>query len=335
LKLLDKLPMSPQRALLRAQLLLEIGRLQWHGALLGSSFTLHDALRSLEASRSSLPAEAPPEVMGNLAAVTAGVCYDLGDLDALQRALADLTDVSRRLLNAGEPVSAARLLNDQAAVYMRLGDPVQATHLLSRSRELFERRVRDNPHDAVAVEELAETEHLFARLPLHAQIRPGREEEAYAMGVDHAQAAERTYQRLGQRAKVARVWETRGRLELRRSRLEAAHQSLAAAIEMQQQIGDVTGLARSTAALADLYMAAGRLGDAAALLADSIALNVEKGSPIGLAFNRRTFDLLSRTAAQAHGVGSERLQSAIADVAGRLSQAEAALGRLVLPGEMG
>jgi tetratricopeptide (TPR) repeat protein len=335
LQLLDGLPMSSQRALLRAQLLLEMGRLQWHGALLGSSFTLHDALRSLETARSSLPTEAPADVMGNLATVTAGVCYDLGDLDALQRALADLTAVSRLLLNVGEPVAAARLLNDQAAIYMRLGDPVQASHLLSRSRELFEKRTRDNPNDAVAVEELAETEHLFARLPLHAQLRPGREEDAYAMGLDHAQAAERAYQRLGQRGKVARVWETRGRLELGRRRLEAAHQSLAAAIELQQQLGDVMGLARSTAALADLYMAAGRPGDAVALLADSIALNVEKGSPIGLAFNRRTFGLLSRAAAQAHGAESERLQSAMEEVEGRLTQAEAALGRLILPGEMG
>jgi tetratricopeptide (TPR) repeat protein len=332
-KLLDKLPTSPPRALLRGQLLIEIGRLQWHSALLGTSFTLRDALVPLKAARSCLPSEVPPDVAGDLAAVTAGVCYDLGDLDALQQALADLTEVSRSLLDAGQPLMAARLLNDQAAVTLRLGDPVQAAYLLSQSRELFEHRVRDNPDDAVAIEELAETQHLFARLPLHAQIRPGREEEAYAMGLDHAQAAERAYQRLGQRDKLARVWETRGRLELRRQRLEAAHQALAAAIEIQQQLGDVIGLARSTAALAELCMTTGRLGDAAALLANAIALNVEKGSPIGLAFNRRTFELLSGTAAQAHGTGSESLHSAMSEVERRLVEAETMLGRLPLPGE--
>jgi len=333
LKLLDELPTSPQRALLRGQLLIEIGRLQWHSALLGSSFTLRDALASLEAARSFLPSEAPPDVAGHLAAVTAGVCYDLGDLDALQRALTDLTEVSRGLLGVGQPLLAAQLLNDQAAVYLRLGDPVQATYLLSRSCELFEHRVRDNPDDAVAVEELTETQHLFARLPLHAQIRSGREEEAYAMGLDHAQAAERAYQRLGQRGKLARVWETRGRLELRRRRLEAAHQALSAAIELQHQLGDVIGLARSTAALAELSLTTGRLGDAATLLANSIALNVEKGSPIGLAFNRQTFTLLSRAAAQAHGVKSERLRGAMSEVERRLVEAETVLGRLPLPGE--
>jgi tetratricopeptide (TPR) repeat protein len=228
---------------------------------------------------------------------------------------------------------AARLLNDQAAVMLRLGDPVQATYLLSQSRELFEQRVRDYPDDAVAIEELAETQHLFARLPLHAPIRPGREEEAYAMGLDHAQAAERAYQRLGQRGKLARVWETRGRLELRRRRLEAAHQALSAATQLQQQLGDVIGLARSTAALAELCLTTGRLGDAATLLANSIALNVEKGSPIGLAFNRRTFGLLSHTAIQTPGVERERLHSAMSEVERRLAEAETVLGRLPLPGE--
>ena len=37
LTLLDQLPAAPTHGLLRAQLLLEKGRLQWHGALLGSA----------------------------------------------------------------------------------------------------------------------------------------------------------------------------------------------------------------------------------------------------------------------------------------------------------
>jgi hypothetical protein len=60
---------------------------------------------------------------------------------------------------------AARLLNDQAAIYVSLGDPVRATHLLERPRELFEGRLRSHADDVMAVEELAETHHLLARLP--------------------------------------------------------------------------------------------------------------------------------------------------------------------------
>ena len=335
LQLLDTLPRSNRRALLRTQLLLERGRLQWHGALLGAPFTLQEALASLEDAGASLPPDAPPEVVAQLAAVTAGICYDLGELPALQQALATLTEQSRRLFHAGESLLATRLLNDQAAVYIRLGDPVRAAHLLTQSRQLFERLLRNNPNDTMAAEELAETDHLLARLPLHAQLRPGREAEASASGLEHAQTAERTYQRLGQHQKLARVWETMGRLELQRGQLPAAQERLAAALELQQQLGDVTGLARSTAALANLYVRTGQLGDAMALLANSITLNFEKGSPIGLAFNRRALDALANVAGQAHGPETESVRSALAEVESRLVQAESVLGRLVLPGEAG
>jgi hypothetical protein len=333
LKLFDNLPPSQRRALLRAQLLLEKGRLQWHGALLGAPFTLQEALASLHTARESLPDDAPPEVVGQVAAVIAGICYDLGDLPALQKALETLTESSRRLLEAGASLLATRLLNDQAAVYVRLGDPVRATHLLSKSHELFEGLLRQNPNDTVALEELAESDHLLARLPLHVQIRPGRETEAYASGLEHARAAERAYQRLGQQQQLTRVWETMGRLELQRGQLQAAQERLAAAFDRQRQMGDVTGLARSAAALADLFVRAGRPGEAIALLADSITLNFEKGSPIGLAFNRRAFATLSQAAAQVQGPEAEGLRGALREVESRLTQAEAVLGRLVLPGE--
>lgn len=335
LKLCDELPASNRCALLRAKLLLEKGRLQWHGALLGTSFTLQEALASLETAKSSLPNDAPPEVGGQVAAVLAGICYDLGDLEALQGALMTLTETSRHLLNTGESLLAASLLNDQAAVYMRLGDPVRATHLLSKSHELFEGLLQRNPNDATAVEELAETDHLLARLPLHVQIRPGREADAYAGGLEHAQAAERVYQRLGRRQPLARVWETMGRLELQRGQAREAQERLAGALDLQRQIGDVTGLARSAAALADLFVQVGRPGEAIALLADSITLNFEKGSPIGLAFNRRAFEALAQAAAPVQGPEAERLRSALQEVESRLSQAESVLGRLVLPGEFG
>jgi hypothetical protein len=52
-------------------------------------------------ANNSLPDDVPPEVVEQLAAVTAGVCYDVGDQEALQRALAELGESSRRLVQAG------------------------------------------------------------------------------------------------------------------------------------------------------------------------------------------------------------------------------------------
>ena len=73
-------------------------RLQWHGALLGSAFTLQEALASLEAAKASLLDDAPPEIVAQLAAVTAGVCYDIGDQGALQHALVELQASSHQLV---------------------------------------------------------------------------------------------------------------------------------------------------------------------------------------------------------------------------------------------
>jgi tetratricopeptide (TPR) repeat protein len=316
-------------------LLLEKGRLQWHGALLGSAFTLQEALASLEAAKASLPDDVPPEVVEQLAAATAGVCYDMGDPGALQHALAELHESSHRLVQAGAILPAAGLLNDQAAVYMRLGDPVRATYLLSQAHERFEHHLRQHPKDVMVLAELAETKHLLARLPLHVQVPPGREEESYGRGLEHARAAEDIYQRLGQQRELTRVWETIGRLALQQGHLEVAQERLMAAHNLQQQLGDVAGLARSTAALADVCMLARQFDNAVALLANSIVLNVDKGSPIGLAFNRHALGALANAAAQAHGPDAERLRSAVADLASRLAQAEAVLGRAGLPGEAG
>jgi tetratricopeptide (TPR) repeat protein len=334
LRLLEQLPGSAQRALLRAKLLLEMGRVQWHGAVLGAPFTLRAALESLQAARASLPDAAPRKVAGELATLTAGVCYDLGDLSSLELALQELTTVSRQLLEAGDATLAARLLNDQAAVYVRLGDPVRATHLLSRSRELFGGLLRENPDEPSILEELAQTEHLLARLPLHAQLRPGRESDAYAVCLDHAAAAERAYRGLDMRRELARIWETMGRLELGRERLEPARQRLSAALQLQRESGDVTGLARSTAALADVYVKADRPDEAVGLLAESVTLNFEKGSPIGLAFNRRAFQMLIDAVRRMRRPPTERLQEMLAELERRLAEAEAVLGKLTLPGDL-
>jgi tetratricopeptide (TPR) repeat protein len=335
LTLLDQLPISAAHALLRTQFLLERGCLQWHGALLGSAFTLQEALASLEAAQASLPDDAPLEVVEQLAAVTAGVCYDVGDREALQRALVELQESSHRLVQAGAVLPAARLLNDQAAIYMRVGDLVRATYLLSQAHERFEHHLRQHPEDAMAGEELAGTKHLLARLPLHVQVPPGHEEESYIRGLEHARAAETIYQRLGQQRPLTHVWETMGRLALQRGELEVAQERLTAAFNLQRQLGDVTGLARSTAALATLCLRAGQLDQAVALLANSITLNAEKGSPIGLAFNRHTLGALMKAAAQVHSPGTEQLRGALADLENRLAQAESVLGRVELPGVAG
>jgi tetratricopeptide (TPR) repeat protein len=335
LLLLDHLPTSPSQALLRTQLLLEKGRLQWHGALLGAAWTLQEALASLETAKASLPDHVPPEVVEQVAAATAGVCYDLGDQGALQQALAELQESSHRLVQAGAMLLAARLLNDQAAVYMRLGDPVRATYHLSQAHERFEHHLRQHPEDAMALEELAETKHLLARLPLHVQVPPRYAEESVVRGLEHARAAESIYQRLGQQRELTRVWETMGRLALQQGDLEGAQERLMAARHRQQQLGDVAGLARSTAALADVCMLAGQFDHAVALLADSITLNIDKGSPIGLAFNRQALGALARAAVQTHGPGAAQLKGALADLEGRLAQAEAVFGRVELPGAIG
>jgi tetratricopeptide (TPR) repeat protein len=333
LTLLDQLPPSEPRALLRARLLLVLGKVQWQSAILGTQVTLQDALASLDAAKTALPEAAPLEVAGELAVLTAGVRYDLGALDDLQQALGELTTMSRRWLEAGAPMQAACLLNDQAAIYVRLGDPVHAAHLLTESQKLFEAVLRTKPDDDVVVRELAATDHLLARLPLHTQLRPGREANAYAISLERALRAESAYQRLDQPRELARVWETIGRLELGRGRLEAAQGRLLTALQLQKQIGDVTGLARTTGALAEVYKAANRLGEAATLLADSVGLNFEKGSPIGLAFNRLALEALRQTANEVQTPETTNLLDMLGEIEHRLTQAERVLGQLTLPGE--
>ncbi len=314
---LGALPVSGKRRHLRARALIEIGRVRW------AASTLADALEAFDAARSSLAAGEAVQLRAELAALVAAVCYDIGDAGSLARALDELTAASRLLLDAGDATGAARLLNDQAAVYVRMGDPVRATHLLSESRGIFEARAAT---DRVAMIEMAETDHLLAHIPLHVPARPGREGDALTMGLDHALAAERTYRRLDAKRELGRVWETMGRLELRKGRLPRAQERLLAAVRLQESIGDLVGLARSTAALSELLAASGREREALAVLADSIALNLEKGSPIGLAFNRRALEALARQHDPALAPG-------LAEAARALAEAESTLGRLKLPGE--
>ncbi len=321
LALLDALPRTPARQVLRAQALVEVARTEWRSIGAEGPVRLDDALATAVAAKAALPEEAPAHLHAEASLLIAGIGHDRGDLRALEEALAELTDASRRLLAAGDALAAAALLNDQAAIYLRLGDPVRATHLLMRSREVFEGRARD---DVGARRELAETHHLLARLPLRARLRAGREGDAMTMALDHALIAERTYRELGMRLELARVWETMGRLELRKGRGERAAERLSAALSLQRELGDVDGLARTTASFADLLATRGEIREALGLLGSSITLNREKGSPIGLAFNRRALEALAPL------VGPEG-RALVGQIERELSAGEELLGRRPLP----
>ncbi|MFO0568106.1 MAG: tetratricopeptide repeat protein [Polyangiaceae bacterium] len=90
------------------------------------------------------------------------------------------------------------------------------------------------------------------------------------------------------------MWETLGRLELARGNTRAAVERLLGAADVQQHVSDFIGLARTTAALADIALESGNPARAIELLESSIELNREKGSPLGLAFNRRALGSLVR-----------------------------------------
>ena len=318
LALLATLPASAARRRWKVAAQLELGRVQWQAAGFDHGFTLAQALATLEAARAELDAGAPAELAVELAQALAGVCYDLGDADSLARALAELEAATALLREAGDPIGAACLLNDQAAVLVRLGTPGRALQLLRESRRVFDARAGEDP---AALRELAETEHQFARLPLHVQLRPGREQEGFEMGLGHALAAERAYRELGEARELGRVWETMGRLELRRGRIDAARERLEAALEVLTPLGDLTGLAQTTEALSEVLAASGRDAEAIALLRDSVVFNRDKGSPLGLTLNRRTFTGLAQRLA-----GQPQHAEGLQQVAILLSAGERELG---------
>ncbi|MEL6181512.1 MAG: hypothetical protein AAFS10_21315, partial [Myxococcota bacterium] len=145
LGLLENLPKSKPRRHLQIQLLTEMGRLQReaigaHGDL---SFSLREALETLEAAQKLLTEDDPVSLRAQVSSEIAQVCYDQGDQEALRRALDELTQASTWLREGGDPTSAVRLLNDQAAVWVRLGDPVRANRLLEHSLGFFQQQDRD------------------------------------------------------------------------------------------------------------------------------------------------------------------------------------------------
>lgn len=325
LELLATLPGSAPRRQLRVQALLELGRVQWQSAGYEFGFTLAQARATLDAARAELDDEAPLELAVELAQATAGVHFDLGDPDSLRRARVELESASEMSRAAGDLTGAACLLNDQAAVQMRMGDSAGAVRLLRESREFFEARGVDDP---IALRELAETDHLFARLPLSVRMHMGQEEAGYVMGLDFALAAERTYKALDDVRELARVWETMGRLELKRCRVQQARERLEAAVAAQTRIGDLMGLATTTEVLSQVLAWCGRNAEAVKLLRDSVVFNRDKGSPLGLMFDRGAFTALSSRLASlpAHADG-------LREVEVLLTAGERELGALPQPNE--
>jgi tetratricopeptide (TPR) repeat protein len=326
LALLDLPPETDARRRRRAEVLCQIGRLEWLGAGPEHDFSLAGALDVLRAAQASLRADDPVALRALASRLIADVCYDLGDGASLDRALAELTRAAQELHAAGEPYEAARLLDDQAAIYVRMGDPVRAAHLLEQSRRVFEERADRDP---IALAEVAETDHLLARIPLHVPPRPGKELEALEAAMRHARRAEGAWKRLGRTRELGRVWETMGRLELAGGDPRAAVDRLRAAASAQHASGDAIGLARTTAAMADTLEAASRHREALGLLSDSVRYNLAKGSPLGLAYNRRAFEAIAaRVTARGDAVELARVEAEI-------EAAEAVLGRIGLPGETG
>jgi tetratricopeptide (TPR) repeat protein len=324
---LRQLPSSPGRRRLEVRALASLGRIRLTGVghPRGPRFDLEAALEPLEAAKKLLGPGDPPEAWVEVARLHATACYEQGDLPALERGLATLVEASQALMAQGASHHAARLLNEQAAITIRMGDPVRAMSLLTESRRLFEDRARE---DAVARLEMAETDHLIATIPLVVRAKPGREDDALLAALDHAKAAERVYRELGRPVDAARVRETMGRLELTRGREERAGEHLQAALAIQDAHGDVVGLARTSAAIASLLARRGRHAEAIAELIQSTRLYRRKGSALGVAENRRAIERIAASLPR-----NQQNLALVERAAAELDAAEAELGRIHLPGE--
>lgn len=307
------LPDREERRCVQITALMIAGRARWQCAPDDEQATLNLALATLSECRQLVRDTDPAPLRAELAALIAHVQYDIGSPEALEAALRELTLASQLMLDAGRPMDAARLLNDEAAVWVKLGDPVRAHYLLSRSREAFSKVVASHPAAAL---ELAETEHLLARLLLQAPARPGRERDAWRLGIEHGRAAEEAYRGMADQQSLGRVWETLARLELRLGNFETSARQLEDARASQLQLGDGVGLARSSAAAADLLLSRRDYARALERLADSVRLNTEKGLRAGLEANQARLQQLGQelpdSFQDARRALEQRIESALA-----------------------
>ncbi len=326
LEFVDHLPATDSARALRARAIFESARIQWSGAAVGTPYSLLEALETAEEALGTLPSDSVPKLRAEIVALIAGICYDLGDDDSLERSYSALTEASRLLQQANFPVDAARLLNEQAAVLVRFGDPVQAVHLLERSSAIFESMRQRNSGDRVAARELAQTHHLLSRMPMHAGICPGDEERAHRTGLAHAARAAMLYHELEDAREAARVWETMGRLEMSLGELDKAQDYLGRALLVQRRLSDVTGLARTSAGLSDLLLQRNEHDEALTLLAESASLNARKGSPRGLVFNLRALDEFAQSIMELPPERIEELEPRLRELDDFLGQAAEELG---------
>lgn len=282
---------AEQRRRLRITGLVLEGRSRWECPSSSPEASLPAALRALLECRELLDERDPPGLRAEVGRLIASVQYDIGTAAALESALRELTAASQLLLASGQPVDAACLLNDEAAVWVKLGDPVRAHHLLSRSREVFSKVLGSHPHAQL---ELAETEHLLASLLLQASARPGRERDALQLGIEHGRAAAEAYASLDQPRALARVHETLARLELRLGHVTEAARLLELARQAQLQLGDDVGRARSSAAAVEVHASERNYAGALERLGESIALNAAKGLRAGLQHNLASLQRLEQ-----------------------------------------
>jgi tetratricopeptide (TPR) repeat protein len=272
-------PAEPPRKRGEPRRLLAAARRQWLSAGPDGAATLQQALATADRAMAALGEGDPADLEVAARVLTALVCHDIGDEPSLRRAAQELAAAGRIAQELGDDRAVARLFNDQASVLVRLGDLAQARQLLASSRTLF-----NGGADVEARREIAETDALLARMPLH----DGSNDPVVLAGaLEHGRAAAKAFRELGAAAEAARADAVVGRLEIRAGRKDEAMRLLGTAAEAQSASGDVLGLAATTAALSELLAGEGRVADAARMLAQSISLNAGKGSAIGLAYNRR------------------------------------------------
>lgn len=319
LRLCDEIG-APARAQ-RLALLGEVAGLQWARTGEGQLFTLAAALHTVDAALRELRDDDPPALVASLRGLAAGICQELGDPRSLDRALDELVAASRRWQEAAQPVEAARLLNDQACVWLASGDPVRAAALAKAAREAFETA---DPNDELVRWEAAETDLLLARLALRTPARGDLQEEAWRRARQHAQDAADGFGRLGDARRRERAREVAARLALAAGDVQRATAELSDVSRQQARLDDAVGLARTSEALALAALSQGQVGAALATLSDSITLNDRKGSPVGLAYDERALKAIVERADASR-------QQAVQVLAGRLEAAQGRWGRVELP----
>ena len=305
------------RTLLEARSRLERARLLWlttgdHGA-----GTLFEAWTEALAAWHTLPGRAPATLRAYAAATLASIAYEVGTGVVLDLAREILSETIGALMQEGATTDAASLINEQAALELRRDRVGAAEQLLERSHQLFEARVLETKGEAASRAELADTDLLLARLPLHAWLSSSADrallgEEGIQKALASGHAAERTYRALGMRRELARACDVLGRLEARGRSSDRARAWFDEALAIAEELGDAASLARTTAALAELLAEAGQPEKALGLLRSSISVNREKGSTIGLSFDAAALDVIESAVTRMGGAVASAMQPELA-----------------------